>query len=143
MTDDDKQKAEEMLQQSSEQTLVDDDSTDDTDDSQSLEAAIADAYMAIDNGDANEHVATRDRSLAALFKGLDDANELEPLAEQAAAALDRDLESATQAEAVRKLLRYAIADLNGDILETAKDGRKAFKKAQMEQQLENLDDEPI
>lgn len=99
-----------------------------------LADAVADAFGKIDDTEdsANEHLSMRDRNLSALFQGLEDADRLTALGEQAAGALEKDTTPETQSEVLRLLLRYALADLDDEILEAGTEGRTAYEKAQVE-----------
>lgn len=117
--------------------------SDTDDDTPSLEDAIADAFAKIDDGEANEHLTTRDRKLSALFTGLDDADQLAALGQQAADELGRDENPETQAEVIRLLLRYSIADLNDDLFDSGKSGLEAYKRAKAEQEAEQASENPF
>ncbi|AEH39485.1 hypothetical protein [Halopiger xanaduensis] len=141
----DEQEAEALLQGAQENELHkaeavgDSDGNDgDDDDEQSLEDAVADAFRAIDDGEKNEHVATRDRNLSALFIGLDEADRLEALGELVAAELDEDPED-SQAGVFRHLVRYAIADLDEELLEAGADGLAAYEKAKAQERAEQVE----
>lgn len=117
----------------------------DTDDAPSLKDAIAKAYANIEDDEesANEHLTTRDRNLSALFTGLDDADQLAALGQQAADALERDESPETQAEVIRLLLRYSIADLDTDLFESGKAGLKTYEKAKAKQRAEQASENPF
>ena len=117
--------------------------TDTDDDTPALDEAIADAYAAIDAGEANEHLTTRDRNLSALFGGLDDAGQLAALGKQAADELERDTNPETQAETLRMLLRYAIAELDDDLFSDLADGLKAYEKAKAERAAEQVSEDTL
>lgn len=117
--------------------------TDTDDDTPSLEDAIADAFARIDDGEANEHLTTRDRKLSALFTGLDDADQLVELGQEAADALERDESPETQAEVIRLLLRYSIADLDADLFESGKAGLETYEKAKAKQRAEQASENPF
>lgn len=140
---DNEQEAEAYLQGAQENELhkaeaVGDDDDGEDNDEQSLEDTVADAFRAIDDGEKNEHVATRDRNLSALFIGLDEADRLEGLGEQVAAELDEDPED-SQAGVLRHLVRYAIADLDEELLEAGADGLAAYEKAKAQERAEQVE----
>ncbi|QCW05271.1 hypothetical protein [Natrinema pallidum] len=145
---DDTDKAEELLQESGSQKLHEAEASastagEDDDSPDSLEDAIADAFVAIDDGDATEHLTTRDRRLSALFAGLDDAGQLAALAQQAADELGRDESPETQADAIRLLLRYAIADLDEELLTTWADGKRAYERAKAERAADQVSEDTL
>ena len=117
--------------------------TDTGDDTPALEEAIADAYAAIDDGEANEHLTTRDRNLSALFGGLDESGQLAALGKQAAHELERDEDPETQAETLRMLLRYAISELDDDLFSELANGLKAYEKAKAKRAAEQVSEDML
>lgn len=136
MTDDDGEaKAEELLkgqQNKSRHETPAAVESDDADDGPDLTEKIADAYGEIEDGDRPENITLRDKHLAALFAGLDATDEMLELGEQAADELERDETPKTRADVCRLLLRYAIDDLESDVLERGADGFKRHKQQEIE-----------
>ncbi len=127
---DDAQKAEELLQQGGQklhEAEAPEQSAETDDDTPTLQAAITDAYAAIDEGDAHTNLTVRDEDLAALVAGLDDADELEGIITAAQDALDRDPDAsdATRAKALGLLLRVGLSNVAPETIETAVDAKQA------------------
>jgi hypothetical protein len=130
---DDTQKAEELLQDSTNQRRTDT-SNHSQDQSKSLVEAVADAFDAIDENEKHNHISVRDDRLAALFHGLEDADELERVIEQAAAQLGKDTEEldARKSTAYRLLLRVAIQEVDDELLEQGKDGYRKHQREKVD-----------
>lgn len=120
--------AEELLQGSMDQKRHNTDpTTADTDESPTVEAAIQEAFAAIDAGDVPSNVTIRDENLAALLRGLDDAGELRRVANEARAELDRDgVENANRSQTLGDLARVGLSVVAEDAVECGKDAREQY-----------------
>lgn len=120
--------AEELLQGSMDQKRHNTDpTTADGDASADVEAAIQDAFEAIDSGDVPPNVSVRDENLAALLRGLEDANELHRVANQARTELDRStVEEANRSQTVSDLARVGLSVVADDVLESGKAAREQY-----------------
>ena len=126
---DDAKKAEELLQQSGSDKLhaAEAPTQSESDDTPELEDAIADAYEAIDAGDVSSNLTLRDANLAALFHGLEDADQLADIGEDAADYLGRDPDDTeTRAAVLRLLVRIGLKEVDESALESGKEGRRQF-----------------
>ncbi|WP_338756529.1 hypothetical protein V9T20_12960 (plasmid) [Halobacterium salinarum] len=123
---DDAPDAEELLQKSKEQTRHTAEPSRTENDDVDRVAAIKEALLAIEDGDAPENINARDARLKALLVGLNDCGELEATAETLAAALDTDVETqeVSQSDVARLLLRVGLQEALPDILSDAKQARK-------------------
>ncbi|ELY68894.1 hypothetical protein [Natrinema versiforme] len=106
---------------------------DDADDEpQSLEDAVAEAYEKIDNNDLSSNLTLRDENLAALFHGLEGANQLEDVGVAAADEINWDQEDTdTRAGVLRALVRIGLNEVDSDedddgIIQAGKDGRRQY-----------------
>lgn len=120
----DKDKAEKLLQESKGQSRHK--TEPESAGTPTLEDAVADAYRRLENNDLPSNITLRDDNLAALFVGLEKSGELSPLGEATADALGREATIDTRADVLRLLLRYAISEIDGSILERGKAGRTQY-----------------
>ncbi|NGM71286.1 hypothetical protein G6M89_20170 [Natronolimnobius sp. AArcel1] len=132
---DDKEEAEKLLQQAKEQKRHETEpSKQSSENDVSLEEAVQEAYEQIDNGDVYENLTIRDEDLAALFAGLDETNKLEDIGEAAADALSRDVDGLeTRATVLKLLVRVGISEVSPEIIESAKEGRRAYLASQADE----------
>jgi hypothetical protein len=107
--------------------------TETTDDALSLEDAIAEAYAGIENGDLHSNLTLRDENLAALFVGLDETGDLERIGSDAADTLEKDNDVTTKADALRLLVRIGLAEVDDNVIDAAKTGRKKFLASQADE----------
>ncbi|QRV17472.1 hypothetical protein JMJ58_21190 (plasmid) [Haloterrigena salifodinae] len=92
-----------------------------------LEDAIADAYQKIDDNDLSSNLTLRDENLAALFHGLENADQLADVGEAAANELNRDPDDTeSRAATLRLLVRIALKEVDDSLLESGKEGRRRF-----------------
>jgi len=105
-----------------------------------LQAAVRDAYAAIDDGDAHENLTIRDANLAALVRGLDDADELARVADAANDRLDRDADANadTRAGVLKAVLRVGFDAVAADAVETAKDAKREHDLSKVESDAEDF-----
>ncbi|NUC75000.1 hypothetical protein HTZ84_22305 [Haloterrigena sp. SYSU A558-1] len=100
---------------------------DDADETPELEDAVADAYEKIDEGDRSSNLTLRDENLAALFHGLEDANQLADVGDAAAEELGWDQDDTdTRAGVLRALVRIGLKEVDEDVIQAGKDGRDQF-----------------
>lgn len=132
---DDTEEAEKLLQQAKEQKRHETEpSKQSSEDDVSLEEAVQEAYEQIDNGDVYENLTIRDEDLAALFAGLDETDQLEDIGEAAADALSRDVDGLeTRATVLKLLVRVGISEVSPEIIESAKEGRRAYLASQADE----------
>ncbi|RLM32661.1 hypothetical protein [Haloarcula sp. Atlit-120R] len=130
MTDD--KDPEELLAQSKEQKRhTSEPSTTDSDDTQSLEEAIADVYQSIDEGETPHNLTIRDESLAALLRGLEDMNQLSELASDASEELGRDdVGHDTRSPVLGMLVRIGLRETRPDLIEAGKDAFEIYRDRQ-------------
>ncbi|APX98628.1 hypothetical protein [Natronorubrum daqingense] len=106
----------------------------DTQDTPELEAAVADAYQQIDDGELSSNLTLRDENLAALFTGLENSQQLEAVENDAASILGRDGRSDTNRAAVlRKLVRIGLSEVDQSLIESGKEGRRQFLESQTDE----------
>lgn len=132
---DNKTEAEKLLQQSKEQKRHETEPTQQSDDEgPTLEAAIADAYQAIDDGDLSSNLTLRDENLAALFHGLESADQLVDVGEAAADSLGRDADGTdTRAAVLRLLVRIGLQNVDESLIESGKQGHRQFIDSQTDE----------
>lgn len=120
--------AEELLQGSMDQKRHNTDpTTADDDESPDIEAAIQDAFEAIDEGDVPSNVTVRDENLAALLRGLEDASELRRVANDARTELGRStVENANRSQTLGDLARVGLAVVADEVVESGKAAREQY-----------------
>ena len=108
------------------------------DDTPTLVDAVADAYEKLDNNDLSSNLTLRDENLAALFHGLEDANQLKDVGAAAADEIGWDQsDTDTRAGVLRALVRIGLTqiddaggesddDADGRIIQAGKDGRRQY-----------------
>lgn len=96
---------------------------DDSDDTPSLEDAVADAYGRLDDGDLSSNLTLRDDNLAALFSGLEQSGRLADVGERAAEHAGRDDQTDTRAAVLRTLVRIGLREVDESLIDAGKAGR--------------------
>lgn len=105
--------------------------TSEDDDTPSLEEAIRKAYHGLDEGNVRENLTIRDGNLAALFVGLDNADQLADVGYDAAVKLDREPENtATRAGVLRLLVRIGLNEIDESLIEAGKEGLARYEEDQ-------------
>jgi len=103
----------------------------DTDAKPDLQDAIKACYEAIDDDEMPIHLQYRDRDLASILGGLDDAGALEQLIEAAAETLNKEApENISRANAMKLLMRIGLNNVDPSVIE---DATKAKQQHAMEQ----------
>lgn len=125
---DDKERAEELLSSSQDekrhQTEPAQSTTPTEAEEPTLAEAVAQAYDDLEEGDLYANLTVRDENLAALVSGLDAAGKLDDLTEAANGHLGRNGEVGTKAALLKALIRVGISEVDADVLEAAKEGKK-------------------
>lgn len=99
-----------------------------SEDEQSLEEHVRDAFHKLDDGDLPKNLTIRDENLAALFYGLAQSGELETIGEAAANRLRKESDGAdTKAGTLRYLVRVALKEVDESVIESAKEGRERYQ----------------
>lgn len=130
---DNTEEAERLLQEGEpdRRTTAEPDTDSDTDAKPDLQDAIKASYEAIDDDEMPIHLQYRDRDLAAILAGLDDADALEQLIDAAADTLDKDTpENVSRANAMKLLIRIGLNNVDASVIE---DATKAKQQHAMEQ----------
>lgn len=128
---DDKKEAERLLEEGTtdRRTTAEAESTSES--KPDLQDAIKACYEAIDDDEMPIHLQYRDRDLAAILAGLDDADALDALIEAAAEKLDKDTpENVSRANAMKLLMRVGLNNVDASVIE---DATKAKQQHAMEQ----------
>lgn len=127
--------AEELLQQSKSQKrhTTDPQQSSETDDSQSLEEAVAEAYARLDAGEVHENLTVRDGDLAALVAALEATDQLDAVGERANQWLGRDEDASSRAAVLKLLLRIGLNEVASDEVEAAKAGKREFLASQADE----------
>lgn len=95
-------------------------------------AAIKDALVSIEAGEAPENINLRDQRLKALLVALDETGELDTIAATLADELGTDIDTSdvSQSEVARLLLRVGLQEALPDVLDDATEARKEKAKEQ-------------
>lgn len=103
-------------------------------DGPTLADAIEEAYSRIDAGEAAENSTIRDKNIAALLRGLEDAGELSGVLEDANAELGRDTNDAqvSRAETLRQLVRVGLREVRAELMDEAISARQSFQTSQID-----------
>lgn len=100
---------------------------DEDDEPESLEDAVAEAYEKLEAKDISSNLTLRDDNLAALFHGLENANELAAVGDAAAEELDWDDEDTdTRAAVLRMLVRIGLQEVDESVIQAGKNGRAQY-----------------
>jgi len=97
----------------------------------SLEEYIADVYEELDAGEVPTNLTMRDRNLAALIRGLDEAGQLDAVGADVREHLDRDAtDSESRGSVLGLLVRAGLAEVRPDLIEAGEDGYERFTERQ-------------
>ncbi|AAV44389.1 hypothetical protein BDK61_4744 [Haloarcula quadrata] len=124
---------EELLEQSKEQKRHQSEpqQQDTEPDAPSLEEYIADVYEELDAGEVPTNLTMRDRNLAALIRGLDEAGQLDAVGADVREYLDRDAtDSESRGSVLGLLVRAGLAEVRPDLIEAGEDGYETFTERQ-------------
>lgn len=124
---------EELLKQSKEQKRHQSEpqQQDTEPDAPSLEEYIADIYEDLDAGEVPTNLTMRDRNLAALIRGLDEAGQLDAVGADVREYLDRDTtDSESRGSVLGLLVRAGLAEVRPDLIEAGEDGYETFTERQ-------------
>jgi hypothetical protein len=122
---------EELLDEAQEQDRLNSEPAvagDDDAGSKSLEDRIRDAYEALNEGDENSNITVRDENLAAVFLGLEAADELRDVSVAASEDLDRDVNDAraSRSRTVGLLVRVGLQKVAPEVLESGREARREY-----------------
>jgi len=124
---------EELLEQSKEQKRHRSQPQEQHEDSDkpTLEAYIADVYEDLDAGEVPTNLTMRDQNLAALIRGLDEADQLDAVGADVREHLDRDAtDSESRGSVLGLLVRAGLNEVRPDLIEAGEAGYKAFRERQ-------------
>lgn len=128
---DDKKEAERLLEEGTTDRRTTAEAETTSDPKPDLQDAIKACYEAIDDDEMPIHLQYRDRDLAAILAGLDDADALDALIEAAAEKLDKDTpENVSRANAMKLLMRVGLNNVDASVIE---DATKAKQQHAIEQ----------
>jgi len=97
----------------------------------SLEEYIADVYEELDAGEVPTNLTMRDRNLAALIRGLDEAGQLDAVGADVREYLGRDAtDSESRGSVLGLLVRAGLAEVRPDLIEAGEDGYETFTERQ-------------
>ncbi len=132
MTDDTDRDPEALLEQSKEQKRHQSEAQQSTtDDEPPLEAYIADIYEELDAGEVPTNLTMRDRNLAALIRGLDEAGQLDSVGADLREHLGRDAtDSESRGSLLGLLVRAGLADVRPDLIEAGETGYQTYTERQ-------------
>jgi len=92
------------------------------DESDGLEDAIVDLLAAIEDGEESKTLSVRDARLAALVKGLEEADELDGVGNALRSELDREANGdADRSEVLRLAVRLGLQEAAPEVLDAARD----------------------
>lgn len=96
-----------------------------------LEEYIADVYEQLDADEVPTNLTMRDRNLAALIRGLDEANELDNVGADLRAFLDRsEVDSESRGSILRLLIRAGLTEVRPDLIEKGEQGYELYRDQQ-------------
>lgn len=123
---------EELLEQSKEQKRHRSQPQQQTDaEEPALEEYIADVYEELDAGEVPTNLTMRDRNLAALIRGLDEADQLDAVGADVREHLDRDtVDSESRGSVLGLLVRAGLDEVRPDLIEAGEAGYKTFTERQ-------------
>ena len=132
MTDDTNRDPEAVLEQSKEQKRHQSEAQQETtSDEPALEAYIADIYEELEAGEVPTNLTMRDRNLAALIRGLDEADQLDAVGADLRDHLGRDeTDSESRGSLLGLLVRAGLADVRPDLIEAGETGYKPYTERQ-------------
>jgi len=124
---------EELLEQSKEQKRHQSEPQQEpeTVDEPALEEYIADVYEELDAGEVPTNLTMRDRNLAALIRGLDEAGQLDDVGSDLREHLDRDpADSESRGSVLGLLVRAGLDEVRPDLIEAGEAGYETFTERQ-------------
>jgi len=133
MSDDTDRDPEALLEQSKEQKRHQSEAQQEPtgDDEPALEAYIADIYEELDAGEVPTNLTMRDRNLAALIRGLDEAGQLDSVGADLRDHLGRDAtDSESRGSLLGLLVRAGLADVRPDLIEAGETGYQTYTERQ-------------
>ncbi|MBX0297080.1 hypothetical protein [Haloarcula nitratireducens] len=96
-----------------------------------LEEYIADVYDELDAGEVPTNLTMRDRNLAALIRGLDEAGQLDAVGADVRDHLDRDAaDSESRGSVLGLLVRVGLNEVRPDLIEAGEAGYETFTERQ-------------
>ena len=133
MTDDTDRDPEALLEQSKEQKRHQSEAKQSTTDADEppLEEYIANIYEDLDAGEVPTNLTMRDRNLAALVRGLDEAGQLDAVGADLREHLGRDeSDSESRGSLLGLLVRAGLAEVRPDLIEAGEAGYKTYTERQ-------------
>jgi hypothetical protein len=133
MTDDTDRDPEALLEQSKEQRRHQSEAQQQVTggDEPALEAYIADIYEELDAGEVPTNLTMRDRNLAALIRGLDEADQLDSVGADIRDHLGRDkTDSESRGSLLGLLVRAGLAEVRPDLIEAGETGYQTYTERQ-------------
>ena len=122
---DNTEEAERLLQEGESERRTTTEAAAETDEWPNTQAAIKACYQAIDDDEMPIHLQCRDRDLAALLAGLDDADALEEFIDAAAETLDQEApDNVSRANAMKLLMRIGIKNVDESVIEDATEAKQ-------------------
>ncbi|MBO4249491.1 hypothetical protein IL252_16920 [Halomicrobium sp. IBSBa] len=124
---------EELLEQSKEQKRHQSEPQQEPEaaDESSLEVYIADVYEELEAGEVPTNLTMRDRNLAALIRGLDEAGQLDDVGTDVREHLDRDsVDSESRGSVLGLLVRAGLDEVRPDLIEAGEAGYETFTERQ-------------
>jgi len=101
------------------------------DDEPPLEDYIAEVYEELDADEVPTNLTMRDRNLAALIRGLDEAGQLDSVGADIRDHLDRDgADSESRGSLLGLLVRAGLAEVRPDLIEAGESGYKKYTERQ-------------
>jgi hypothetical protein len=133
MTDDTDRDPEALLEQSKEQKRHKSEAQQSTTDADkpALEEYIADVYEDLDAGEVPTNLTMRDRNLAALVRGLDEAGQLDAVGADLREHLGRDeTDSESRGSLLGLLIRAGLSEVRPDLIEAGESGYETYTERQ-------------
>jgi len=123
---------EELLEQSKEQKRHRSEPQQSTEsEGPSLEEYIADIYEELDAGEVPTNLTMRDRNLAALIRGLDEADQLDATGADVREHLGRGtVDSESRGSVLGLLVRAGLAEVRPDLIEAGEAGYETYTERQ-------------
>jgi hypothetical protein len=101
------------------------------DDEPPLEEYIAEVYEKLDAGEVPTNLTMRDRNLAALIRGLDEADQLDSVGADVRDHLNREeTDSESRGSLLRLLVRAGLAEVRPDLIEAGESGYETYTERQ-------------
>lgn len=133
MTDDTDRDPEALLEQSKGQKRHQSEAQQSTadQDEQALPEYIADVYEELEASEVPTNLTMRDRNLAALVRGLDEAGQLDAVGSDLREHLNRDeADSESRGSLLGLLVRAGLAEVRPDLIEAGETGYKTYTERQ-------------